>query len=100
MALELSEKEWKLAFSTGAAQKPRRRDIPARDIEALRQEIATAKERFDLPAETRVVSCYEAGRDGFWLHRFLLSAGVGAWGVEGPCATGIRADAGRQPADP
>ena len=77
MALELSEKEWKLAFSTGAAQKPRRRDIPARDIEALRQEIATAKERFDLPAETRVVSCYEAGRDGFWLHRFLLSAGVG-----------------------
>ena len=76
LALELSEKEWKLAFSTGAAQKPRRRDIPARDIEALRQEIATAKERFDLPAETRVVSCYEAGRDGFWLHRFLLSAGV------------------------
>jgi transposase len=23
-----------------------------------------------------VVSCYEAGRDGFWLHRFLLSLGV------------------------
>jgi transposase len=76
MALELSEKEWKLAFSTGTAQKPRRREIPARDIEGLRKEIVTAKERFDLPAETRVVSCYEAGRDGFWLHRFLLTAGV------------------------
>jgi len=76
VALELSEKEWKLAFSTGTAQKPRRREIPARDIEGLRKEIATAKERFDLPAETRVVSCYEAGRDGFWLHRFLAVAGV------------------------
>lgn len=76
VALELSEKEWKLAFSTAAAQKPRRRDIPARDVEALRKEIAAAKERFDLPVETRVVSCYEAGRDGFWLHRFLLAAGV------------------------
>jgi transposase len=76
MALELSEKDWKLAFSTGTAQKLWRREIPARDIEVLRKEIATAKERFDLPAETRVVSCYEAGRDGFSLHRFLLSAGV------------------------
>jgi transposase len=76
MALELSEKEWKLAFSTGTVQKPRRREIPARDVEGLRKEIAAAKERFALPAETRVVSCYEAGRDGFWLHRFLLAAGV------------------------
>jgi transposase len=24
----------------------------------------------------RVVSCYEAGRDGFWLHRVLCGAGV------------------------
>jgi transposase len=76
VALELSQTEWKLAFATGAAQKPRRREIPARDIAGLRQEIATAKHRFDLPAETRVVSCYEAGRDGFWLHRFLATAGV------------------------
>jgi len=76
VALELSENEWKLAFATAMAQKPRRRVIPARDIEGLRKEIASAKERFDLPAETRVVSCYEAGRDGFWLHRFLSAAGV------------------------
>lgn len=76
VALELSEHEWKLAFATGAAQKPRRRDIPARDVEGLRREIAAAKERFALPVETRVVSCYEAGRDGFWLHRFLATASV------------------------
>ena len=77
VALELSEKEWKLAFSTGTAQKPRRREIPARDIEGLRKEIAVAQEHFALPVDARVVSCYEAGRDGFWLHRFLSASGVG-----------------------
>jgi transposase len=76
MAMELSENAWKLGFSTGMAQKPRRRDMTAKDVEALRAEVAAAKERFDLPADARVVSCYEAGRDGFWLHRFLLAAGA------------------------
>jgi len=38
--------------------------------------VAKAKERFKLPASARVVSCYEAGRDGFWLHRHLRSVGV------------------------
>jgi transposase len=76
MAMELSENQWKLAFSTGAAQKPRRREVRARNVVELRAEIAAAKERFDLPGETRVVSCYEAGRDGFWLHRCLVAAGV------------------------
>jgi transposase len=76
MAMELSESTWKLGFSTGMAQKPRRREMAGRNVQALHAEIAAAKERFDLPADTRVVSCYEAGRDGFWLHRFLLAAGV------------------------
>jgi transposase len=76
MAMELSENTWKLGFSTGMAQKPRRRDMTAKDVEALRAEVAAAKERFGLPADARVVSCYEAGRDGFWLHRFLLAVGV------------------------
>src|SRR5262249_36199838 len=31
------------------------------------------KRRFNLPPTTPVISCYEAGRDGFWLHRFLAS---------------------------
>jgi transposase len=76
MALELSEKTWKLGFTTGLGQQPRQRDIPARALPALEWEIRAAKERFGLPPETPVVSCYEAGRDGFWLHRFLLSLGV------------------------
>jgi len=27
-------------------------------------------------ADTPVISCYEAGLDGFWVHRHLISAGV------------------------
>jgi transposase len=76
MALELSEKNWKLGFTTGLGQEPRQRDIPARAVLVLEQEIRGAKERFGLPPETPVASCYEAGRDGFWLHRYLLSLGV------------------------
>ena len=76
LALELGWDSWKLAFGRGPGPAPRRREMPARDIDRLRQEIAEAKRRLRLPADCRVVSCYEAGRDGFWLHRCLASAGV------------------------
>jgi transposase len=76
MALELSEKTWKLGFTTGLAQEPRQRDIPAKAAVVVDLEIQAAKERFGLPPETPVVSCYEAGRDGFWLDRYLRSRGV------------------------
>ena len=39
-------------------------------------EIRKAKHRFGLPEETPVISCYEAGRDGFWLHRYLEHHGI------------------------
>ena len=39
-------------------------------------EIDRAKQRFGLPEHVRIVSCYEAGRDGFGLHRFLAAQGV------------------------
>jgi transposase len=71
LALELSWTSWKLAFTVGAGQRPRLRSIPARDTDALIREIRAARRRFSLPEETSVISCYEAGRDGFWLHRFL-----------------------------
>jgi transposase len=76
MAFELAEKEWKLGFTTGPGQRPRLRTIPARDLEALQWEIRRAKDRFRLPPTSPVMSCYEAGRDGFWLHRYLIHHGV------------------------
>jgi transposase len=76
VAFELGWNEWKLAFTTGPAQKPRLKTIAARDLDALHTEIAKAKKRFALPAQATLKSCYEAGRDGFWLHRYLLAQGI------------------------
>jgi transposase len=76
IAFELSNTEWKLGFTIGFGQKPRIRNVPARDLETLQREIRTAKKRFDLAEDAPVLSCYEAGRDGFWLHRYLKSIEV------------------------
>ncbi len=76
LALELSWMSWKLAFTTGRGQKPRLRTIAARNPEAFLAEIKAARKRFGLPEDTPVVSCYEAGRDGFWIDRFLQSQGI------------------------
>ena len=76
MAFELSEKTWKLGFTTGHGQKPRERTVTARHHERILDEIAQAKRRLGLPETAPVVSCYEAGREGFWLHRFLQGHGI------------------------
>ena len=73
LSFELGEKDWTLGFTIGLGQEPRKRKIVARDLKALEQEMARAKQRFGLPETAPVVSCYEAGRDGFWLHRYLVA---------------------------
>ena len=76
LAFELSQKQWKLGFTIGIGQPPRIRNITARDLNALHWEIRQARQRFHLAENTSVVSCYEAGRDGFWLHRYLQQQGI------------------------
>ena len=76
VAFELSEKTWKLGFTTGQGQKPRARTVTARQQERVLDEIAQAKRRLSLPDTAPVVSCYEAGREGFWLHRLLQAHGI------------------------
>ena len=76
LAMELSNGTWKLAFSPGRGRRPRLRNVSARDLDGLLREIEHAKGRFGLPHDAAVVCCYEAGRDGFWIHRFLLSQGI------------------------
>jgi transposase len=73
LAFELGQSKWKLGFTIGMAQQPRERTIPAGDVARLQQEITRAKQRFGLPEDAHVMSCYEAGRDGFWLHRYLVA---------------------------
>lgn len=76
LACELGSTKWTLGFTPAPAQRPRVRTIAAGDLRALEQELSAAKARFGLALETPVRSCYEAGRDGFWLHRWLLDQGV------------------------
>jgi transposase len=76
-SLELGWRTWKLAFTIGLGQKPRLRTIAARNLDGLLAEIKAAKKRFGLPENAPVAACYEAGRDGFWLHRFLQAQRIG-----------------------
>jgi transposase len=76
LAMELGEEHWKLGFSSGFGQVPISRDIASRDTKALLSQIERARKQLGLSADVRVVSCYEAGREGFWLHRFLVAEGV------------------------
>jgi transposase len=75
MAFELGEKNWKLSLGDGV-RSPSRYTVAAGDTAALLGCIAKAKARCGLAPEARVGSCYEAGRDGFWLHRWLVEQGI------------------------
>ena len=74
LALELSNSKWRLCFSD--AEKLRHKVIEAGHLVGLDEEIARAKQRFGLSAQCRVVSVYEAGRDGFWIDRALKARGI------------------------
>ncbi len=74
VAFELSAAQWKLAFSNG--EKMRLVNIDARDLKQLRTAVKQAQQKLGVPKEAPVHSCYEAGRDGFWLHRWLEGEGI------------------------
>src|SRR5213594_2724326 len=76
LAFELSHKKWKLGFSDGKAPQIREVSIKAGDLEALGAEIQKAKRRLGLKESAEIRSCYEAGREGFWLHRALEQMGI------------------------
>src|SRR5258705_7752831 len=73
VSFELGEKEWKIAWATTLGEKPRCRTLRARDTKRLLEEIEKAR---DAVGAGRVATCYEAGRDGFWLQRFLQAHGI------------------------
>ncbi len=76
ISFELGEGSWRLSFASSFGEKIVRSGVRSRDLEGVVREIESAKGRLGLAPGCRVVSCYEAGRDGFWLHRFLTSYGV------------------------
>jgi len=72
--LELSNKKWVVCFGEGSGT--RRVEVAAGDQAGLLREVEKAKKKFGLPEDCRVASGYEAGRDGFWIHRFLWRNGI------------------------
>jgi transposase len=72
VAFELSKKEWKLALTPGFGVDPWLRTVASGDWKAVAKVLREGRVRGKLPASARVVSCYEAGRDGFWIHRALV----------------------------
>lgn len=74
VAMELSNSKWLLAFSNG--EKIRRKSIDARDRVRFMNEVKRAKEKLGMDPSVAVLCCYEAGRDGFWIHRWLEKAGI------------------------
>ena len=75
VAFELGDKSWKLSLGDGV-RAPSRCTVAAGDATAVLMAIAKAKARCHLAADAPVRSCYEAGRDGFWLHRWLSDQGI------------------------
>jgi transposase len=85
VALELSSNSWKLAFSSSSSSRVRLRNIAAGALQALEREIALAKAKFGLDENAPIQTCYEAGRDGHWLHRALLGIGINNFVIESSC---------------
>lgn len=74
VAFELGNNTWKLACSDG--RKVRHVTVTARDLDQVERALLRAQNHFALAEGCSTVSCYEAGRDGFWLHRYLQSRGI------------------------
>ena len=84
VAIELSGKEWLSALQSPRQEGASRHKL--RPADALGLWAVVERERAALLrggyGAVRVVSCYEAGRDGFWLHRFLVAQGAESWVVD------------------
>ena len=76
VAFELGKKEWKLAMTSGFGVTPWLRTVAGGDVRAVDRALRQGRVRFGLPVQAPVLSCYEAGRDGFWVHRALTHLGV------------------------
>src|SRR5580692_13032695 len=78
VAIELSKSSWVLGFQTPLAKQTSRYQVKACDAKALLELIERVRSRMarELGRPVEVMSCYEAGYDGFWLHRQLEAHGV------------------------
>jgi transposase len=77
VAFELSKAKWHLGVILPGSQKLSRFRIDGGDLAALSAQLATWRAKAASTGKpVRIISCYEAGYDGHWLHRWLTSEGV------------------------
>ncbi|RPI44162.1 MAG: IS110 family transposase [Hyphomicrobiaceae bacterium] len=79
LAIELSTSTWLVAAQMPTSEKIRLHRIHAGDAAALLELIKKLQSHVAAKlgcVEVIVASCFEAGRDGFWLHRLLIAHGV------------------------
>lgn len=78
VSIELSRKGWLIGIHTPLADKIGLHKLEAGDSAGLLALVGRIAEKVECATgnPSRVLSCYEAGYDGFWLHRILDEAGV------------------------
>jgi len=78
VAIELSQKTWLVTLHSPDRDRISRHKLEGGDHAGLLALIERVQARAadKLGATPKVVSCYEAGYDGFWLHRLLTAAGI------------------------
>src|ERR1700747_1433396 len=77
VAFELSKAKWQLGILLPGAEKMSRYRIDGGDLKALSGVLSRARAKVEqLGKPVRVLSCYEAGLDGHWLHRWLMTNGI------------------------
>jgi len=78
VAIELSQHRWLVTMHSPDRDRVSRHNVEGGDTTKLLGliERVRARARDALGSEPRVVSCFEAGYDGFWLHRWLEAAGI------------------------
>ena len=77
IAFELSKSKWQLGVMMPGAEKMSRYRIDGGDLAALSNLLAKARAKAEqLGKPVRLLSCYEAGLDGHWLHRWLTDTGI------------------------
>lgn len=77
MALELSKKTWLLGVMLPGSQKISRYVIAGGDVPELTRQLQRARAKAEQAGKpVRIITCYEAGYDGHWLHRWLGEQGI------------------------
>src|SRR6201993_5332111 len=86
VSLELSAGKWKVALHDGRRESPAIHTVAqpqaAARLQAVLTLIATQRQAWSLPEDTRVVVSYEAGQDAFWICRALQAHGIECYVVD------------------